>query len=98
MSLSPSEARRQLDALQDHLARIVKQDPEQEVQGIAIPVFDAVVSAVKALLPDNPIVDAISDIISVETIQAGEAIRAVDALLVVNALFAAFPRSGPAVA
>ncbi len=79
--------RRQLDGLITTLDAIAKRDPEQEVQGIAIPVLDAVLSNAKTLIgADDPVVLRASDIISPETIGRGEPIRAVDALLVAQTL------------
>lgn len=65
------------------LMDMVKRDAEQEVQGVAVPVLDAVLGAAREWMPeDDPILDAVRDVISVENIEAGEPIRAVDALMV----------------
>jgi hypothetical protein len=79
-------------ALMSTLETMVKRDPEQEVQGIALPVLDAAIEDIKAALPDDPVVAAVAGIISPETIEVGEPIRAVDALLVVEQLAAAIGR------
>jgi hypothetical protein len=65
---------------------MAQRDPEQEVQGIALPVLDAAIEDIKSALGDDPIVRAVAGIISAETIEAGEPIRVVDALLVVEQL------------
>jgi hypothetical protein len=96
--MSSAEARRQLGALLGNLERIVQRDPEQEVQGMAIPVLDAVISTAKEMLKGNPVVDAVADVISVEAFDGADAIRAVDALHVVAALYEAFPRKAPTTA
>jgi hypothetical protein len=84
---------RQLDALEQTLASIVAADPEQEVRGIAVPVLDAVVAEARNAICDNSALAAISDVISAETIAAGEPIRAVDALLVVSVLKPLLPNA-----
>jgi hypothetical protein len=58
--------------------RISQKDLEQEVRGIAIPVVDVVSNTCRSMLEGNPIVDAISDIITVDDIHEGEDVRAVD--------------------
>ena len=71
------------------------------MRGIAVPVVDAVISAARNVLPtDNPVVAAIHDVISVETIDEGEPIRAIDALYVVSQLEVALRphQRGPSVA
>jgi hypothetical protein len=85
----PYKAKRQIDSLVETLETLTKRDPEQEVQGIALPVLDAVVETVRAVLPDNPVVEAVRGILSPEQIASGEPIRAADALLVAKQLDAA---------
>jgi len=77
---------------------MAKRDQEQEVQGIALPVLDAVIEEVKTAIGDDPVVIAIAGIISADTIAAGEPIRAIDALLVAEQLNAAIGRRPIAVA
>jgi hypothetical protein len=48
-----------------------------------------VTTAIMAALGDDPVVAAVGGIISVETIEAGEPVRAIDALLVAQQLDAA---------
>jgi hypothetical protein len=45
---------------------------QTEVQGIALPVLDAALEAIKAALPNDPVVRAVAGIISPETIEAGD--------------------------
>ena len=85
----PYKAKERVVALIHTLETMTKRDPEQEVQGIALPVLDAALEDVKAALPGDPVVAAVAGIISPETIEAGEPIRAVDALLVAEQLNAA---------
>jgi hypothetical protein len=85
----PYKAKDRVEALIVTLETMIKRDPEQEVRGIALPVLDAAVDDIKAALGDDPVVQAVSGIISAETIDAGEPIRAIDALLVARQLDAA---------
>jgi hypothetical protein len=71
------------------LEKIAERDPEQEVQGMALPVLDACLQAFKGHVSDDPIVSAIREVISPESIEAGESVRAVDASLVAGQLAAA---------
>jgi hypothetical protein len=65
---------------------LVERDPEQEVQGIALPVLDAVIEAVRLARPDDPAVKAARSVISPEQMESGEPVRAADALLVARQL------------
>ncbi|RDI21707.1 hypothetical protein [Lentzea flaviverrucosa] len=85
----PYEEKRKISALVRSLSALVEKDPEQEVTGFALPVFDAVVEAVRAALPNDPVVEAVRGVISPEQIELGEPIRAADALLVAEQLDAA---------
>jgi hypothetical protein len=85
----PYKAKRQITSLVETLETLTKRDPEQEVQGIALPVLDAVIESVRNVLPDDPVVEAVRGILSPEQIVSGEAIRAADALLVAKQLDAA---------
>ena len=85
------QARRILTRLRKTLQSAVTRDPEQEVRGIAISPLDQVISTVRNLLPSDSYVSKIDDVISVESIDAGEPIRSVDALLVVEILLGALP-------
>jgi hypothetical protein len=85
----PYKAKDRVQALAKTLRTMVERDPEQEVQGIAVPVLDAAIEDIKAALPNDPVVLAVSGIISPETLETGEPVRAIDALLVVEQLDAA---------
>lgn len=76
-------------ALIETLEPLTKRDPEQEVQGIALPVLDAVIEAARSARPDDPVVQAARGIITPEQIASGEPVRAADALLVAKQLDAA---------
>jgi len=85
----PYEAKHKIVALVETLEALTKRDPEQEVQGIALPVLDAVIESVRAARPNDPVVEAVRGIISAEHIASGEPVRAADALLVAKQLDAA---------
>lgn len=93
----PYTAKRRVAALIASLEAMVQRDPEQEVTGIALPVLDAAIEDIKGALGDDPIVEAVAGIISPETIEAGEPIRAADALLVAHQLDAAIGHAPPMV-
>jgi hypothetical protein len=79
----------QLRQLRADLLQLIERDPEQEVTGQALPLIDAVVSeAREALPPESTLASQIVEIISVDTIEAGEPLRAADALVVVGQLLA----------
>jgi hypothetical protein len=85
----PYEAKHKIAALVETLEALTKRDPEQEVQGIALPVLDAVIESVRAARPNDPVVEAVRGIISPEHIASGDPVRAADALLVAKQLDAA---------
>lgn len=99
MNTFPEAAKRRTESLIRALQTIVKKDPEQEVMGMALPVFDAVIEAIKDELGrDNPVVAAVAGVISADMISSGEPIRAADALLVAEMLDAEIgPRPMPSV-
>jgi hypothetical protein len=73
--------------LEDLLRAVTDRDAEQEVLGPAVAALDAVIVEAKAFIGvGDPVVDRISDLISVESLAAGDPIRAIDALLVVVVL------------
>jgi hypothetical protein len=81
------QLRRQIDELYSALQQRTDRDPDDEVGTWAIPVIDVVLTEARRRLPDDPIVGAISDLISPETAESrAEPVRAVDALLVVGQL------------
>src|SRR5665213_2223778 len=90
-SLDVEQARTMLKNLRVTLEKVTTRDPEQEVRGMAIPVLDAAIGEVRALVPDSPIIAQVSDIISPENVAGGEPIRAVDVLVVVDILLGALP-------
>jgi hypothetical protein len=85
----PYKAKGQIMTLIGTLETLTNQDPEQEVQGIAVPVLDAVIESVRAVLPDDRVVAAVRSVLSPEQFASGEPIRAADALLVAKQLDAA---------
>jgi hypothetical protein len=91
MTLDIAQAGRILRTLKSTLTDITARDPEQEVQGFAIPALDAALTAIRDLIPDSPVISLIRDLISPEAIQAGEPVRAVDVLIVVDILLYALP-------
>jgi hypothetical protein len=82
----PHAEKAKISALVRTLERLVDRDPDQEVQGIALPVLDAVIEAVRLVRPDDPVVKAARSVISPEQIESGEPVRAADALLVAKQL------------
>lgn len=101
-SISEYQARNILRQLKATLTEITKRDPEQEVQGIALAPLDAALSSIRDLIPNNPVLAQIEDVISPTAVEAGEPMRAVDVLIVVDLMFAvlkqppSLPRTGGA--
>lgn len=92
MSLTKSEAHRRVAGLRKVLEDVVKRDPEQEVQGMALPVVDACFEAARHhLKQDDPLRRVATEIITPEMIAeaSDEPLRAVDALVVAQQLEAA---------
>jgi hypothetical protein len=54
----PYEAKRLVIALIETLEPMVKRDPEQEIRGVAVPVFEAALDVLRSALPDDPVVAA----------------------------------------
>jgi len=89
--MDADDARYRLGTLKEDLQRIVDKDQEQEVRGLALPVIDAVVTAARDFLPANdPVLAAVQDVI-VSVAESGEALRAVDTLIVVSQMLVAIP-------
>jgi hypothetical protein len=87
MPLSKTEAHRRVKGLRESLELAVKRDPEQEVRGMAVPVTDAAFEAARAhLAADDPLALVATEVVSVDMIEAGEPLRAVDALVVARQL------------
>ena len=97
MSDYPYRAKRRVDALIDSLETLVRRDPEQEVQGLAVPVLEASLDDIKAAKPDDPVVMSLVDLMSADFIGAGEPIRAADMLVVAKQLDAAIGNRPPLV-
>lgn len=85
----PYDAKRRVEALIRSLRALIAQDPEQEVQGLAVPVMAAALEAIKPSKPDDPVVVALDDLFSAEVIGADQPIRAADMLIVAEQLDAA---------
>lgn len=94
----PYRARRRVEALIKSLETLTNRDPEQEVQGIALPVLDAALSDIKRTMPDDAVVGAYVDLFSAEFIGAGEPVRAADMLVVAEQLKAAMDDPPPSIA
>jgi hypothetical protein len=84
----PYEAKRRVVALIETLEPMVKRDPEQEIRGVAVPVFEATLDVLKSALPDDPVGTAVVGAYAPE-LETGEPVRAVDALLVARQIDAA---------
>jgi hypothetical protein len=83
----PYKAKEQVEALINILQVLHEKDAEQEVRGIAVPVFDAVLEEIKdAIGKENRVVQSVAGIISPEMIEEGEPIRVADALMVARLL------------
>lgn len=63
----PYQAKRRVTALIASLQTLIKRDPEQEVQAIALPVLDAALTDVKQAMPDDPVVQSLVDLFSRRT-------------------------------
>ncbi|GIG93157.1 hypothetical protein [Plantactinospora endophytica] len=85
----PYDAKRRVTALVKSLQVLVQRDPEQEVQGIALPVLDAALGAIKQSIPHDPVVKALVDLMSADFIGSGDTVRAADMLVVAEQLDAA---------
>jgi hypothetical protein len=85
----PYDAKRRVEALIRSLGALTARDPEQEVQGLAVPVTDAALEAIKQSKPDDPVVVTLVDLFSADIIGAGQPIRAADMLIVAEQLDAA---------
>jgi hypothetical protein len=96
--LSKEDAQRRAAQLYTDLTRIAQRDPEQEVRGIALPVLDACITALRDVARDDPVISRMPDPYSVESIAAGEPVRAVDALVVLGQIIAVIGRVPPFIA
>ncbi|WP_147376304.1 hypothetical protein [Micromonospora radicis] len=82
----PYEAKRQIEALVETLSELCRRNPEQTVQGIALPILDAVLESVQSVRPNDPVVKAARGVLRPEQLAAGEPVRVVDALVVAKQL------------
>lgn len=92
MPLTKNEAHRRVAGLRKTLEAMVRRDPEQEVQGMALPVVDACFEAARQhLWEDDPLRRVATEVITPEMIAdaSNEPLRALDALLVAQQLEAA---------
>ena len=89
------EVRRSLVELKAQLEAITKKDAEQEVRGIAVQPLDALLTEARRHAGDNPVVEAVRDVIHLDDL-GGAPHRAVDVLLVVTMLLGALPPEPPA--
>lgn len=85
----PYDAKPRVEALIKSLKTLIARDPEQEVQGFAVPVLDAALTAIRQAVPEDPVVVAPVELMSADFIGAGETIRAADMLVVAEQLDAA---------
>ncbi len=90
----PYKAKERVVSLITTLEPIVNRDPEQEIQGIAVPVFESLLDELKDTLEDDPVVGSVVTVYENEFFGNGEPVRAVDALLVarhIDAAIGAYP-------
>lgn len=85
----PYKAKQRIEALIASMELVIKRDPEQEVQGIALPVLDAALQDVKQAIPEDPVVNSLVELMSADFIGSGDTIRAADMLVVAKQLDAA---------
>lgn len=88
--MNVEKGRGHLTALQGTLLQITQQDMEQEVMGISLPVLDTVLAEVRALIPSDPVLQSVQDVITPQLVEGGQ-VRAVDMLLVVSQMIEALP-------
>jgi hypothetical protein len=56
------DVRRSLDELVATLDGLTGRDPEQQVQGMAIPVLDAAIAYARSVLAGHPVAEAVADV------------------------------------
>lgn len=87
MAMTKRQAYDRVKGLREQLEKIVARDAEQEVQGLALPVVDAAFEAARQFLADDdPLARVATEVVSVDMIESGEPLRAVDALVVAGQL------------
>jgi hypothetical protein len=89
--IDAKQARRLLVTLRSNVATMVAKDAEQEVRGIAVQAVEAALSTVRGLIAQSPVMARVDEVISTYASEAGEPIRAVDVLLVVDLMLAELP-------
>lgn len=62
---------------------------------MALPVIDADLEAAREFAPGDPVIATMREVVSPETVDEGEPLRAVDVLVVVDQLYAAFSEALP---
>lgn len=83
----PYDAKKRVGALIDALTTVLKEDPDEKVQGMALPVLHAVIEAIKdGVGRDNEVVLSTAGVVSPDAIASGAPIRAADALIVARIL------------
>jgi hypothetical protein len=88
----PYKAKQRIESLIKSLETLISSDPEQQVQGFAVPVLAAALDDVKQALPSDPVVRALTDLVSADGIGSGDVIRAADMLVIARQLDAAIGR------
>lgn len=88
----PYKAKQRVESLIKSLETLVGSDPEQQVQGFAVPVLAAALDDVKQALPNDPVVEALVELVSADAIGSGDPIRAADMLIIARQLDAAIGR------
>jgi hypothetical protein len=76
----------QRSALRKVEALVQVLSPEQEMEGIALPVLAEVIGLARSFVADDPVVKAMQEVISPDLIAANVTVRAADALLVATQL------------
>lgn len=98
MNRYPHDAKRRVEALISSLRTLIRRDPEQEVQGLALQVLGASLDSIKRSLPNDPVATSVIDIFSATFIGVGETVRAADMLVIAEQLDAAIGPPPPMVA
>jgi hypothetical protein len=87
MCVDLNEALQQVRQLSASLRRIADKDQEQEVLGMAVPVVDVAIREARQHLPEGErLLEAVHEVMSPENIVAGEPVRVLEVLLVVEQL------------
>lgn len=79
------QARIRAWALYRQLEQIANRDGEQEVAGVAVPVLDALLTACRTYVADDPVAQAVDGLMTPEAVEDRQ-LRAIDAALVVHQL------------